>query len=324
MKNLRRCVGVCVVIAFVLASGVPAMAVDRLVIGAGPQGASFYNWAAVWTHIINKSVPNVNISVEVTSGPNDNIKLIQKGDIQLGLATTWLAGEAYNGQGWADKKYDGIRALYPMYSSVLYFYTLNSKIASLKDLNGKRISNGGAGSTSDKAGRAVLEFLGVKPAYNTPVSTSIALNNLRDGLLDVSIGVSGVPAPFLMDLETTNKVYYISIDDKEIDNLLKKYPYWRKGILRKGVYKYLNSDIPVIEFWNIAIASKNISEDLVYKLVKSTFEKRKELIAANRDALQMVTENILSSTIPLHPGAFKYYKEMGINIPKELIPPEIK
>jgi uncharacterized protein len=324
MKHVKRYIFLWALAALSLLTAINAIASERISMGGGPQGASFYAWASSWTHIINKNMPNMSISVEVTGGPNDNIRLIQKGEAELGMATTWLAGEAYNKQGWAKEKYDKIRAIYPMYSSVLYFYTLNDKIVTIRDLHGKRIATGAAGSTSEIAANAILKALEIKPASIIPISTSIALNNLRDGLIDVSIGVSGVPAPFLMDLETTHKVYYISMDKQDIDNILKQYPYWMKGVLRKGAYKYLNSDIPIIEFWNIAIASKDLSNDLVYNLVKTTFEKREELIAANQAATQLTTENILNSSIPLHPGAFKYYKEIGIDIPQNLVPPEMK
>ena len=77
-------------------------------------------------------------------------------------------------------------------------------------------------------------------------------------------------------------------------------------------------------FWNVAITSKRLSEDTVYTLTKAGFEAQAQLANAVRDIEHMKPEDILKSTIPLHKGAIRYYRERGIQIPDQLIPPEAK
>ena len=296
-------------------------AVQRISLGAGPQGGSYYAWGAAWSNIMNNEIVNSSFSVEATGGPSDNIKLIQSGDLDFGWSTTWLAGEGYSGKGWADKKYDKIRAIFPMYFSVLYVYTLEKNdIHSLSDLEGKRICTGNAGSTSDLGGNGVLNALNIHPKSISPMSTNIGVNNLKDGLVDAAIGVSGVPAPFLLDLETTHNIKFISLTDEETEKILKKYPFWAIATLKKGTYKDLKRDIKVVQFWNIALASKDLPDDYVYNIVKTTFESRDKMIASDIAAKNLLAENIVNSSVPLHPGALKYYREIGIEIPSKLIP----
>lgn len=296
---------------------------SQLIVGAGPQGASYYSWGAGWSNIMGNQFTDSNFSVEATDGPSDNIELIESGDMDFGWSTAWLAGEAYNGEGWAEKKYENIRSVFPMYSSVLYVYSLQGNgINSMNDLNGKRLSTGNAGSTSDLGGHAILNALEIEVSDITPISTDIAVNNLKDSLLDANIAVSGVPAPFLMDLETTHDIQYIGLNESEINITLEHYPYWNTKTLEKGTYQHLEEDIDVVEFWNIALASKELPEDFVYEITKKTFENREDMIAADTTAEQMIEENILYTTVPLHLGALKYYEEIGIDIPDHLIPPE--
>jgi hypothetical protein len=82
----------------------------------------------------------------------------------------------------------------------------------------------------------------------------------------------------------------------------------------------MDSDVSTLAFWNIAVADKDLPDDLVYRLVKATFQNREAMIRIDPTAAQMLPENIRFSTVPLHPGALKYYREIGIEIPAHLIP----
>lgn len=297
----------------------------RLLLGTSSQGGTYYVWGGGWAKIMGQNVPGVDISVEVTGGPTSNIQLIQSGDMDLGFVTSWLAGEAYNGTGWAKEKYDKIRSIFPMYASVLHMYSLQDEgIKTIGDFDGKHVSVGAPGSTSDQAGRTLLEALGINPGKISSLPTNTAVDGLRDGTIDAGFAVTGVPGPFMLDLETTHNVQHIGLAPEDMDKVLAKYPYWSKGVIPKGTYKHQTEDTPIIAFWNLAVASKDLSEDLVYNLVKTTFEKHQDLLAIDPTAKETVVENIVNSSIPLHPGALKYYREKGLTIPDSLIAPEAK
>lgn len=296
---------------------------ERLLLGTSSQGGTYYVWGGGWANIMNENIPGVDISVEVTGGPVTNVQLIEEGEMELGFVTTWLGGEAYEGIGWADKKYEKFGTIFPMYPSVLYVYTLeDNPIKSVYDFEGKHISVGAPGSTSDQAGRIVLDVLGITPEEISSLPTNTQVDNLKDGLVDANFAVTGVPGPFMLDLETTHNVRHIELSDEDINKLLEEYPYWSTLDIPSDTYKDLEDDITIIAFWNVAVASTDLSDDLVYELVKQTFANHEELLNVDPSAKDTLAENIIHSSVPLHPGAYKYYEEQGIDIPDELVPPE--
>ncbi len=293
----------------------------RMILGTSSVGGTYYVLGGGWAKIMNDNIDGVDISMEVTGGPNTNIQLIENGDMELGYATTWLAGEAFAGEGWAEgKKHTEMRSMYPMYSSVLYIYTLKgSGITSIHDLDGKNVSVGAPGSTSDAAGRAILDLLGIKPKSISSLPSDTQVNSLKDGTIVLNFGVTGLPAPWLLDLETTHEIEYIALSQEDIDKILIEYPYWAQGVIPEGTYKHQKGEIPIITFWNMAVVDKDIPDDIVYKMVKATFDHHEELIAIDPTSKSTIPENVVNLSIPLHPGAIKYYEEVGIKLPDKLI-----
>lgn len=294
---------------------------ERMLLGTSSASGTYYILGGGWANIMNKNLENVDISVEVTGGPNTNIQLIEQGEMELGFATSWLAGEAYTGEGWAEgEEYNEIRAMYPMYSSVLYIYTLkDSGIKDIYDLEGKNVSVGAPGATSDLAGRAVLDVLGIEPNSISSLPSDAQINSLKDGTVDANFGITGLPAPWLLDLETTHEIEYIALEQEDIDKILSEYPYWSQGVVPEGTYKHQEGEIPVLTYWNIAIADKDVPNDIVYDLVKTTFDNHDELVEIDPTSIDTIAENIDESSIPLHPGALEYYEEIGIEVPENLI-----
>ncbi len=293
----------------------------RLLLGTSSVGGTYYVMGGGWAKIMNSNVPGVDISVEVTGGPTSNMQLIQDKKMELGFTTAFLAQEGFTGTGWAEgKKYDDFRALFPMYSSALHIYTLEKTgLKSISDFEGKHVTVGAPGSSSNVAGQAVLKVLGIKPSKISALPTGTATDGVKDGLNQGGFVVSGAPGPWMLDLETSHEVFHIALTKEERAKIIKELPY-TENFIPAGTYKHQKEDMPVITFWNFAIASKDLPDDLVYKLVKATFDNQAELVAVNKSAKETIAENIIYSPVPLHPGAVKYYKEVGIEIPDKLLP----
>jgi len=134
----------------------------------------------------------------------------------------------------------------------------------------------------------------------------------------------GVPAPVIMEMEASNEINLLTMTQEDFSKLLKAYPYWTQGVIPKGTYKAAKEDIHVISLWNFAVAHKDLPEDLVYDMTKATFEVLPQLANAVKDMAKTKPEDILYSSVPLHKGAIKYYREIGLTIPDKLIPAEAK
>jgi len=301
-----------------------AQGTTRLTLGTSTSGGTYFVLGGGWAKIMGEALDGVEISVQEGGGPATNIQLIEQGRMELGFATINVAYQGWNGLDWANGvKYTKMRSIFPMYSSFLQVYTLDdTPIDNIHDLAGKHISTGTPGNTSEIAGKAVLEVLGIKPSEISMLSASGQIDALKDGITDANITVTGLPGPFMLDLETTHNPRLVGFSDDDLDKIREEYPSFFKGIIPKNTYKDQNEDVTTVAFWNITIASEDLPDDLVYDLVKATFENKEALVEVNRAIEQLSPENIQYCVpIPLHPGALKYYQEVGIDIPEALLPP---
>ena len=286
--------------------------------GTSTSGGSYYIWGGGWSKIMNENMDGMDISVEVTGGPQTNIQLIEQGEAELGFSTTWTAGDAWNGiADWTEgKSYQEMRAVFPMYSSCLYIVALkDSGITKISDLNGKNIGLGSPGATSDLAGRAVIEALGLKPKQVTSLTADTQKNSLKDGTVDVIFVVNGVPSSTVMDLETTHDLIYLEFNEEEMKTIQEQYPFWSVDAISPGTYKNQDKELHMISFWNICIVDKDVPADVVYEMTKLTYDKHADLVAVDKSAETCVAENIKYAVIPLHEGAYRYYQEMGVEVP---------
>ncbi len=296
----------------------------RLTLGTSSLGGTYYTLGGGWANIMNRVVDNIEISVEQTGGPSSNLELMEQGEMEIAFVTTWVSGDGWDGNpnSWAaGTKYKEQRAIFPMYSSIAHFFSLEgSGINSIQDFNGKNMTIGNPGATGNLVGNAVIEVFGLKPKTVNAVSTEVAMNNLKDRTSDCGVNVTGAPGPAFLNAETTHDIHYIPFSSEEMAQLLKAYPYWSEGAIPAGTYKNQNEDVRAIALWNACVVDKDLDADLVYELVKATFENIEELYAVDATAKQFDAKMVNNCGIPLHPGAARYYEEIGIKLADNVKP----
>ena len=297
---------------------------QQLLLGSSSAGGTYYVLGAGWVTLMNDLL-GLQMTCEVTAGPASNIPEIEVGNMDFGMVTSWLAGEGYTGTGWAKENghgpYTEFRALFPTHSSYMYIYTLaNSGINSLSDLNGKAVSVGTAGSSSDQAGKGMMTILGITPKSVSQLGSTDQINALKDGTVDAVFGVTGSPAPWLLDLETTHEFKFIPVTDEEFAKLFEAYPFWSADIIPAGTYKDQAEDYKTLSFWNYIVADKDLDEDMIYDIVKATYDNADYMLTVDVSAAGIKAENLSKITTPLHAGAYKYYTEMGIEVPEAIKP----
>ncbi len=301
-----------------------AQAKRKLSMGTATIGGLYYIFGGAWAKALNEAIPEVEVTAESTPGSVANAQMIQAGKIAIGFSQATAAYEAYNGFGWTKgTKYDKVRALVALYPAALTIYTLESRnIRALKDLNGKDVSLGPAGAGVDQFGRNLFEVLEIKPKRIHNLPHEQTAKAVGDGQLDVGMTVQLAPWPGLKDLETTHKLAFIPMTKEEVSKVRAKYGYYAESYLPKGSYKAIASDLPSLGDWNLGIVGADMPEDLAYKLAKGTFAKQKDLLATHRAAEYTVPQNAKYNTIPIHPGAVRFYKDAGVEIPASLLPPK--
>jgi hypothetical protein len=293
-------------------------------ISSAPLGGTFQVYATAWGDVISKKL-GIATNVEATAGPISNIQLVDRGDSDVGMVTMGPAYEAYNGIGWADKKYENIRTIFPMYVSYLHWFVSPSANAgSVYDLGGKIVGTGAKGGTPDYYGQRLFKDLGINVSRIVNGSFSEYSNLMADGKIDAFGVFAPTGHPTGTEVIKTQNAKVIGVGEKSKE-LAKQYGI-TSGIIKANSYEGQSEDIETLTIWSAFIVKKDLPEDFVYELVKTTFESKPELAKAVKQAEELSVDVVPESitAVPLHPGAIKFYEEKGVKLPDSAYPPEYK
>ena len=232
------------------------------------------------------------------------------------------AWEGWIGEGWAKgKKHQNPRAILPIFASYFQMYALKkSGIKSIHDLSGKSVGVGPVGGTCAVYWPKILNDAGIRPGRTANGGHADLNLQLKDGMLDANGLNVGMPAVLVSEIEATHEINILPIPKADAEKFIAKNPYFSPGVIPKGYYKSNEGyDVETMTIGNFMVVHKDAPDDFVYEVVKKTFENIDILIATHGSAKETRPENIVYSSIPLHPGAVKYYKEKGIKLPDKLI-----
>ena len=138
-----------------------------------------------------------------------------------------------------------------------------------------------------------------------------AIDSLKDGTIDAFILYSGAPLSAIIDLTTTTDVNFISLSDDFCDRFIEKYPYFQKLTIPADMYG-MKEDVQCVGVMNCLVVNPDVDQDVVYLITKAIFENLDELHKVHVQAEEITLENAANIPLPLHAGAEKYFKEVGI------------
>ena len=297
-----------------------------LTLGTASVGGTYFVYGQVWASLVNEKL-GTNISTQQTQGPNQNIILTESKQIDFGMTTMGVALQAWEGKGdWTKgQKFQNIRAMFPMYDTPFHFVALEkSGIKSVRELAGKRSGIGPRAGTCGTYFPMMFKTLGVDTTIRNGQASDMAAN-LQDGLIDAFPFCAGVPIAAYSELETTNKVRFFTFTDDELTKLKAAMPELSDSVIPKGTYKQQTEDHKTVGVYNFASAHKDVPEDLVYAVTKAVLENNPQMVKGHAASKETVLQNWNRNTfLPFHPGTIRYLREKGINVPKNLLPPEYK
>lgn len=291
-----------------------------LSVGSAPAGGTFNVYGTGWADIMSDEV-GINLTVESTGGPIDNIQLVEKGDMDIGMVTMGPAYEGFNGIEWTDKEHKNIRSIFPMYVSYLHWFSMpDTGVKSIEDIEGKVIGTGAQGGTPDYYTQRAFENLGIDPQRIVNGSFSDYANQMRDGQMDVAGVFAPAGHPTITEMIQTDNVQVFGTDD--LTEELAKELDLTYGTLEANSYQNQKEDIKTLTVYSAFVAHKDLPEDLVYEIVKSTYENVEKLGEVHQTGKELSLDNVEEgiTSIPLHPGAIKYYEEQGIDLPESAYP----
>jgi TRAP transporter TAXI family solute receptor len=233
-----------------------------------------------------------------------------------------VALQGWNGGDWAKGiQHREMRAIFPMYDSACQLAaSKRAGIKSLNDLAGLRIGAGPRAGTAGTYWPEIFKVFGVAADFRfgpfEPMAAQVA-----SGELDALASCGGVPFPVIAEIEVSQPVDFIELSAEQIAVIGKQMPEFTQSLVPAGTYRSLARDHRTIGVYNFAIAHKDLPDDLVYGIVKAVFDNRDELLKAHSAAKETVPANVGRNTfLPLHPGAVRYYREIGVPLSENVVP----
>jgi len=286
---------------------------DQLLIGTASPGGTYYVYGEGLAKILTRTLdlPVVRLATE---GPVQNIELLEAGEAKLGFVTTGIALQAWNGTGmWAGKTpARSMRAIFPMYDTPFQFLVLQeSGIRSIAEIAGKRVGVGPRGGTSATYFPQFFNSLKIPVTLVFGEWAELAAQ-VHQRTVDVLAVGAGVPFPSFVELEAKDKVRYIAFGSEQIATLRLAMPELTPSLIPAGTYPSLLRHYRTLGLYNFVVAHADLPDDLVYNVVRTVFENQEEMMEAHAAAAATVPANIdRNSFLPLHPGAIRYYRQIG-------------
>jgi TRAP transporter TAXI family solute receptor len=290
---------------------------DLLVMSSVIGGIGFQYSSGV-ANVLTKVVPDVRVTMEATSGYIDNAKRLYAGYGDLGIVSHDTARAVYLHEQGFEEKGTPLVAIAPIH--ILYWNIIvnqDSPIKSIWDLEGKRVNVQPKGSSAESTASALFNAIkvNIKASY---YQHSEAAEGMRSGSIDAHW--QGGSNPVWMEYAVRKPVRVIEFSDEDIAKIRQDLPYLSPVVFPAEDYYEGAGNVQVLGTWAVLMCRQDLSEDLVYEITKGLYEKKDIMLAAHPGAKDMSLERVLDLTIPLHPGAIKYYEEKGIKIPDQLIP----
>lgn len=293
----------------------PIMAKTEFIsIATGGTGGTYYPLGGGMAEIFNDVIDNVNATAEVSGASVENSRLVQYQEVELAFVQNDVAFYGSTGtELFSDEKLTDIRGIATLYPEVIQIVTTEeSGINSVKDFVGKRVAVGAPGSGTEANARQIINAYGLTYDDMTVdyLSFSEAVDQLKDGHVDVAFLTGGTPTAAVMDLAATHHVKILNVDSTVTDKLMDNYPFYTKHTISAGTYSGLDEDVQTVSVKAMLITNKNLDEELVYKLTKALFENLDRLAAIHAKGGVISLETAEDGMpVELHPGAKRYYDE---------------
>lgn len=303
--------------AILLVSGMAFAQQHYINILTGGTSGVYYPLGVAMSQLFGKAIPDAKVSVQATKASAENLNLLEAGRGELAFTLGDALSDAWKGNAEAGfktplEKLRTVAGIYPNYIQIVA--SADSGIRTLADLKGKRISVGAPKSGTELNARAVLKAAGLsysdfaKVEY-LPFGESVEL--MKNRQLDVTLQSAGLGVSSLRDLATSQKIVVVPIPP----DVVKKVgdPAYQPAMIPANTYEGQDSAVPAVAIQNFLVTRVGVSDDVVYRMVKAVFENNDALVAAHTAAKDIRKENAITSLpAPLHPGAAKYFREIGL------------
>jgi uncharacterized protein len=294
----------------------PIQAADtQLILATGGTAGTYYPFGGAMARIWNTKIPGMNVTAQTTGASAENVRLINKKEVELALVQSDTLDFAFNGKEAFKEKLTGMNALAVLYPEIIQVVVkAGAPVQSFADLKGRKVGVGAPGSGTEANFRQLLDVYGlakedIKANY---LSFSESAEQFKDKHIDAFIITAGIPNAAIMDISTQNEIRLLNVAPDMVAKLTARYPFLSSAKVPANTYKGLAEEVNTVAVNAVLIVSSDLKADMVYDLTKTLFESKAELAAAHAKGGELsVSAAVKGVSIPFHPGAVKYYKEKG-------------
>ncbi len=313
MKRMITSVLALCALAFAQTAG--AADIPRLNLATAGTTGIYYALGGTIAQVL-KEKGVAEITVQATGGAGENLRLIQSREVQIAFTQNDLAYAAFNAIEPYKTKFTNLRAIGCTHQEVLHVVVRKgTNIKDIKDFKGQKISLGARGSGNEANCRQIFPFYGLSYSNIEPIFLPYgeSADMFKDRQIDGFIFTFPYPHPIMLDITTNQEVDYLPITGKVADDIIAKFPYYFKTVIPAGTYKGQTQDVHTLGVKAMLMTHDQMPADTIYRVTKGIFENLPAIAAGHNKGKEISLGKALEScTLPLHPGAEKYYKEKGI------------
>ena len=290
-------------------------------IATGGTGGTYYPLGGMLAQLISNKVviggQKMSATAETAGASVANAQLLGRKEIESAFVAADILDAAYNGKAQFDgKPLKNLRALGALYPEQVQLVTAaKSNIRTFRDLKGKSVSSGSPGSGQWQLLGDLLEAHGMtrKDIGEDLSSFAQSIDKIKDGNLTASLITAGAPTASITDLANTHDIRIVPLAGPEIEALRKKQPYYAQVQLPANTYKGQTAPVDTLAVMAIWATHDALSADMAYAVTKALYENTDTLGQVHPKGKEISLNTALQSvSIPLHPGAERFYKEKGV------------
>jgi TRAP transporter TAXI family solute receptor len=289
-----------------------------LSLGTAPPGGAFFVVGGAIGEVLNANRGNRGwqVTAEATKGSQENIRRLDRGELDLALANSAISYFAVRGDSGWDKTYP-LRTVMTLAPNVaLFIAPQKSGLSSISDLRDKRVVVGPAGAGFEFFIEPVLKAHGVTYDDFTPLNATQAgaVDMLADGSAAAAFLGGAVPTASITQASTSQDIVFLPFDDHAISELTSEYLFFRPATIPAETYRGQDKDFHGLDVGSMhLITTANADEDLIYVLTKTIFENRDQVTQKHAAGRAINERNVIRDTgTPFHSGAIRYYREIGV------------
>ncbi|EKF20620.1 TAXI family TRAP transporter solute-binding subunit [Nitratireductor pacificus] len=295
------------------ASGLPAVAnAEPLSFVTGGQGGSWYGIGAGMADVFEKA--GVDVSVEIGGGMS-NIIAVGRGDSEIGMTNGFAVPMAAKGEAPFAEPVGGVKALGVFMLSIIQVPVLaDSDVRGYEDLKGKKFCLLPLSASSTIAFQKVFAAFGMTEddVDFSRGNLGYCVSQMKDRKVIGTSAATAMPVGSFSELAASVPVRFLDVDDAALKRIQDENPAFVRVSMPADVYRGVGETVATVGTQALLIANENLPEETAYTLVKAMAENLEETRGVHSGMEDLSVEGMAAvAGMELHPGALRYYREVG-------------